>query len=156
MLYSQVNYIGCFLPISDAKQKIIQSKINRFVTGGLNISEKRLYLNINSGGLGIFELGSFLAEQKCSWIKRAQNIDELWKCRLNCKSFRNVLNLRANCFDYETEPILTSIVASYENFFLQYSKTANYINAFIFDNPSLTINFRNDNKLVMQSFDPNT
>ncbi len=62
-LYSQVNYLGCFLTIPDNFLVRISDMINKFVCGNLNIAEKRLYLPAAMGGLGLFELKLFLSAQ---------------------------------------------------------------------------------------------
>ena len=79
-LVSQLNYIGCFLPVSDLSINQLQLKINNFVKGSLQVSSERLYLDPEHGGLGIFNLKQFFQVQHCSWIKRAhaQRIDN-WR-----------------------------------------------------------------------------
>ncbi len=59
MLYSQVNYIGCFLEIPQQYVKRISDLICDYVCGDLNIAAKRLFLPAQMCGLGLFELDSF-------------------------------------------------------------------------------------------------
>jgi hypothetical protein len=61
VLYSQVNYIGCFLEIPQNISKRISDLITDYVSGDLNLATKRLYLPTQMGGLGLFDLDSFLA-----------------------------------------------------------------------------------------------
>jgi hypothetical protein len=54
LLYSQINYLGCFLQIPPAITNEIDSLITAFVKGKLNIAKKRLYRSVDQGGLGLF------------------------------------------------------------------------------------------------------
>ena len=69
-LVSQLNYIGCFLPMPDDIRNLLQDIINGFVKKNLQVSAERLYLDPEHGGLGIFDLKEFFQAQHCSWIKR--------------------------------------------------------------------------------------
>ncbi len=77
MMYSQLNYLGCFLPISKEKATKLGNIIETFVTGNLRIAKKRLYLSPEQGGLGLFDVLDFLDSQKVAWIVRAKNLDEI-------------------------------------------------------------------------------
>jgi hypothetical protein len=44
MLYSQLNYLGCFLDIPELKKIEISNIIESFVSGPLKLSKNRLYL----------------------------------------------------------------------------------------------------------------
>jgi hypothetical protein len=79
MLYSQLNYLGCFLPVSENFISTAENLITGFVRGNLRTAEKRVFDEPNLGGLGLFRVKTFLASQCCSWVKRAENLDELWK-----------------------------------------------------------------------------
>ena len=76
-MYSQLNYLGCFLPISREKATELGNIIETFVTGNLRIAKKRLYLSPEQGGLGLFDVLDFLDSQKVAWIVRAKNLDEI-------------------------------------------------------------------------------
>jgi hypothetical protein len=56
MLYSQINYLGCFLDFPVATVLALETLITGFVKGKLNIAKKRLYKNADQGGLGLFEI----------------------------------------------------------------------------------------------------
>jgi len=125
MLYSQVNYLGCFLPVPEKWVERYQKQIDTgtYVMGRTKISRNKLYNSTETGGLGIFDLKTFLGAQKCSWVKRARKIDELWKIGLYRGSYGNILNLRSTNFKKSEEPILFGIVQSYEDFLSKYSLT---------------------------------
>jgi hypothetical protein len=106
MLYSQINYLDCFLPLAEEYVIEWSNLIENFVLGSLNISKNRRYLCRTEGGLGLFDIKTYLSGQKCNWIKRAKNLDDNWKQRLYSKSFGNVFNIRAGFFDKNSEPIL--------------------------------------------------
>jgi hypothetical protein len=134
MLYSQVNYLGCFLPFTQVQLSPIQLIIERFVKGYIKIGTSRIYDKIYNGGLGLFNLHQFLSAQKCSWVMRAMVLDDCWKINLYAGSFGNVLNIRAN--RYLEGSVLHGIVASWENFYTAYTACKkNYTQAAIFENP---------------------
>jgi hypothetical protein len=84
MLYSQVNFLGCFLPFE--KQTILQweEMIRKFVSGNLNVSAKRCYLPAAEGGLGLVLVNVHLDAQRCRWVLLCKdNIDSDWKLHLN-------------------------------------------------------------------------
>jgi hypothetical protein len=56
MIYSQLNYIGCFLPLSDELIANVQNQIIDYVKGPLRIAEKRVFMRTEVGGLGLFDV----------------------------------------------------------------------------------------------------
>ena len=72
-MYSQVNYLGCFMPFPKNSLNGVSMLIENFVKGKLKISQSKLYLSKKEGGLELFNLSNFLAAQACSWVKRALN-----------------------------------------------------------------------------------
>ncbi len=138
MLYSQLNFLGCFLPVSDEMVQNWSNLIENYVMGPLNIAKSSRYLSREEGGLGLFDIKIFLGSQKCNWIKRAKNLDDYWKQRLFSKSPGHIFNLRSKNFDKNVEPVLYSIVESYENFLTSHTKAKeNCKKSFIFDNSSI-------------------
>jgi hypothetical protein len=123
MLYSQINYLGCFLPLSEEYVIEWSNLIENFVLGTLNIAKNRRYLCRTEGGLGLFDINTYLSGQKCNWIKRAKNLDDNWKQRLYSKSFGNVFNVRASYFDKNSEPILFSMAESYEKLLVAHTNS---------------------------------
>jgi hypothetical protein len=138
MLYSQLNYLGCFLPIEDEDVQNWSNLIEKFVMGPLNIAKNRRYLTREEGGLGLFEIKTFLGSQKCNWIKRAKNLDDYWKQRIYSKSLGNIFNLREKYFNKDIEPVLHTIVSSYETFLVEHTKAKeNCKEAYIFENQAI-------------------
>jgi hypothetical protein len=141
MLYSQINYLGCFLPIPKEYLVIYDQLITNFVKGKLNIARKRLYLKPEDGGQGLFDLSDFLDAQKCAWIKRSISLDEQWKVNLYVKNFGNVFNCKARNLDADELPILHNICSSFENVSDNFIKShENFRNAYIFESKSITTN----------------
>jgi hypothetical protein len=87
MLYSQINYLGCFLPISDNILEMYNNVINKFVSGKLNIAKNRFSRDVEMGGLGLFDLKNFLDAQKIAWVKRSKTLDDWWKISLYSKCY---------------------------------------------------------------------
>jgi hypothetical protein len=60
-LISQINYLGSiFLPSEDQLNNM-QALINNFIRKNLQISEERLHLPVECGGLGFFNIKNFFA-----------------------------------------------------------------------------------------------
>ena len=142
-LYSQINYLGSFLTFTARETQRLSLAIEDFVKGNLNILLKRFLLTPAEGGLGLFNLNNFLDAQRCSWVKRAQNLDDIWKRTLYAACYGSILNIRASKINKDDYPILHGIVNSYEKFYANHTKwNENYKIALIFDNPALTLNLR--------------
>ena len=142
-LISQLNYIGCFLPMPEDITELLQQIINSFVKKNLQVSAERLYLDPEQGGLGIFDLKIFFQAQHCSWIKRANafRIDN-WRFDLaNLAPSNNILLLRPSDVNPLINPILHNLVLSYTNFYGRYSRlNGNYKEAYIFENSAFALN----------------
>jgi len=104
MLYSQLNYLGSFIPFDNAQLQSFSEPIIEFVRGNLNIAKSRIFLNTSNGGLGLTDIRAFLGYQKCAWLKLALKCDEHWKLTLYAKSNGNILNIRSKWL--EGNPIL--------------------------------------------------
>jgi len=131
-MYSQVNYLGCFMPISDLGIERISLIIEKFVRGNLKIGRKKFYDEVKNGGLGLFKIRDFLSSQCCAWARRAIRLDDLWKKELFAGSYRNVFNLRGKNFNKNTNPILHYIATCMESLFLKFTvKNENFLNAWI-------------------------
>jgi hypothetical protein len=138
-MYSQLNYLGCFLPLTEEKITVFENLIENFVRGPLNISKERMMLTREEGGIGLFDIKKFLAAQSCCWAKRAQNLDDNWKLRLYAKSFGNTLNIRSNFYDPVSEPILYNIAKNFETFLGEFTGSKeNVRECFIFMNKFIT------------------
>jgi hypothetical protein len=68
MLYSQLNYLGCFLDIPKAAYDNWENLIFRYTAGNLNIGKNRVFAPVEIGGLGLFNIETFLGAQKIRWI----------------------------------------------------------------------------------------
>jgi hypothetical protein len=140
MLYSQINYLGCFLPMPVETIRIIDGLITDYVKGNLNIAKRRLYLPPDQGGLGLFDIQDFLDAQKCSWIKRSVNLNERWKVILYISNFGCIFNAKERNVNVTESPICRQICASYErfcNFFTAVDE--NFQKMFIFENSKISI-----------------
>jgi hypothetical protein len=138
-MYSQLNYIGCFLPIESERIINIENRIENYVKGPLNISKERMTLTREEGGLGLFSIAIFLGSQACTWAKRAQTLDDNWKLRLYKGSNGNTLNLRSKNFNKKEEPILHNIASYMEKFQNLLSGIGeNYKESYIIENDCFT------------------
>ena len=155
-LYSQVNYLGCFMPLPKDSLNGFSNLIENFVRGKLKIAKNRLYLEKKDGGLGLFEMGNFLGAQSCAWIKRADKGDsELWKIDLKNGSLGTIYNLRKENYNKKLNPILYHIVSAYEKFLFKFSaQNENFKKMFIFNNPLFCMEGNNRRQFDMNFFTP--
>ena len=56
--------------------KSVDSLIEKFVVGKLNIAKNRLYLPVALGGLGLIKLDEFLIAQQTVWLKKRIYLQE--------------------------------------------------------------------------------
>jgi exonuclease III len=136
-LMSQLNYLGCIFRPSDAQMTAIQQVINDFIRKNFKISDNRLYLQPERGGIGFFNLRQFLEGQRCTWLLRAHKkcIDN-WRYDL-CMSapHTNPLFIRASDVNRNEHPILYDICCAYEEFYNNFCLyQLNYRASQIFEN----------------------
>ena len=117
-LISQLNYVGCFLPMPDDTLATLQAIINHFVKNNLPVSGECLYLKPEDGGIGIFNLKEFFCAQHCSWIWRAEllTIDN-WRFDLaHAAPLNSIFLIGKRDVDPLLNPILYNLVSSYCDF----------------------------------------
>jgi hypothetical protein len=156
MLYSQINYLGCFLPIPENMMDVYSNIIHNFVSGKLNIAKNRFSKDIEMGGLGLFDLKNFLDAQKIAWVKRSKTLDDWWKIYVYSRCYGNVFNIRSDDFDVRHVPCLNNIVTGYETFMFNLTKkNENFRDAYLYKNRVLTIGLRDKHTLNETSFTAN-
>jgi hypothetical protein len=148
MLYSQLNYSGCFLPVSDRLVSESESLIATFVKGQLNVSRKKIFDDPEAGGLGIFEVSTFLSAQKCSWLKRSLSYDELWKIDLYVKSPGTTVRIKKKMINSDANPILHGLASAFESLLTAHTKyKQNFRKSYVFDNIAFTLGVRSHDTL---------
>jgi hypothetical protein len=154
LLIPQLNYLGCILDPSKRVLDSIQASLDTFALQGQQVSRDRRYLDPENGGLGLFELKSFLDAQKCSWIKRTVHkpIDN-WRFDLkNLAPDQNILHIRNIDVSAQNNPILYNLVCAYTNFADSFFlKDGNYKMSPIFMNPAF-VRSGTDNGLLDIAF----
>jgi hypothetical protein len=144
-MYSNLNYLGCFLPMPGGKITQISNLIENYVKGTLNIAKERLTKKREEGGLGLFDIEIFLRAQACTWAKRAQNLDDNWKLRLYSKSLGSTLCIKSAMYDARFEPVLFYIAESMERFTENFcKKNENIREAFIIQNTEVKFGGENE------------
>ncbi len=139
MLYSQINYLGCFLNIPPNIIVDLETLIVNFVKGRMNIAKKRLFRTIEDGGSGLFDLDDFLGAQQCTWIKRSSNLNEQWKVLLYICNYGRIYNAKANNICKEEYPILENICRNYDKFQNLFTKhNENFKRSYIIENKNVT------------------
>jgi len=153
LIYSQLNYLGSFLPVPQNEIENLNEIICNFVKGNMNIARKRFFQKPEHGGLGIFEVGDFLRAQKCSWVKRAQKMDDGWKQRLFNSGAADISNIRTSNFNKHEAPVLYTIAENYEMWrkkFWEYNE--NFRLAPILNNPIFTLQRNSNIPVTLQFF----
>jgi hypothetical protein len=154
MLYSQINYLGCFVPLSADAIAELDNLIVNFVKGKLNIAKKRMYQRPENGGLGLFNLCNFLDAQKCAWIKRCNDLSEPWKIILYVSNHGNLYNVKERNINRLEYPICHGISKSFENFTDMFAKyNENFRDCYIFDNKTFTLGLESKEHLNRNHFD---
>ncbi len=136
LLFPLVLYLGCFIMPSEEKVKKIQNLLDNSATGSLNFSKKRITLPQEKGGLGLFDVNSFLTGQQAGWIFKAHKSSrDNWRAKLRAMSFGNVLCTGPKLFSKTHNPILHGLATSYEVFRFSHDRMhSNCIRAFIINN----------------------
>jgi hypothetical protein len=141
LLIPQINYLRCFLDRNDAVLEDIQNTLDSFVISSLRVSKERRYLQPEQGGLGIFNLKTFLTAQKCSWLHRAHKFPiDNWRFDMYRLAPRNnLLSLRPTDINPQTNPILFGLSIAGRALLAEYSKMHNNYKIVPFvDNPAFT------------------
>ena len=71
LLLPQLNYIGTILMPSENMLAELSDTMEKFVTTGFQIAKKRLYTPTSEGGIGLFNLKTFLIALQSTMVKRA-------------------------------------------------------------------------------------
>jgi hypothetical protein len=124
--------------------------LDTLALGGLQVSKERRYLPCEDGGLGLFDLKTFLQAQKCSWVKRAeQKTIDNWRFDLKSKSPNWDLSLiRRTDISQNENPILYNIVDAFCSMSEALTKKdENYKKSQIFLNPTF-VRSKDDNNLL--------
>ncbi len=152
-MYSQINYLGCFLPIPENILVVWDTLITDFVKGKLNIAKKRLYKTPEDGGLGLFDIRDFLDEQKCAWLKRSVNLNEPWKVRLYIGGFGNLFNTKSQNICRIEFPISYDLCKSFERVSNALTTSnENYRRCYIFENAKITLHLESRATLSKSMF----
>jgi hypothetical protein len=110
LLLSQVTFHGTVLDPTAAQLNEINQIIEGFVTYKTVISRERIYLPVKEGGLGMINIESFLAAQKCAWLRRCfVKINDAWRWDFLRSSNYSLSTVRLESFDRNTNPILWNI-----------------------------------------------
>jgi len=136
-LYSQINYLGSFLPLSKEQCNRLNMVIANFVAGKLNISHKRIFMDIEQSGLGLFEVHNFLQSQKCGWYRYTNKIDDYWKWLIASNS-KGGDPKKCRSEDVRGHKIIVGLVEAFEKFMHGCTKVEQYFPfARIMDNPDI-------------------
>jgi hypothetical protein len=153
MLYSQINYLGCFLPLPDETLIVIEDLIVNFVKGPINVAKKRVFLPVENGGLGLFPIKDFIDAQKCTWIKRCTDYSEPWKVIIYVRNYGNIFNCKSRNINKIEFPIIHDICNSYERLSNAFTATQeNYSKCYIFENSNFTVGLRSREQLNRRHF----
>ena len=113
----------------------ISGIMERFVTQGLSISTKRLYLTPPEGGIGLFNLKIFLQSIQATWVKRAFSCcNDNWKFDLIHESEHSLE--KVGIINDNLGKTLHGIAKSFRTFAEFFAKVdSNYLHIPIQNNP---------------------
>ena len=94
LLLPQINFIATVLTPDEYYLSELEKMMENFVTKGLSLSKKRVYMAVSEGCLGLFKLENFISALQCSWIRRAKIENDNWKATLKKLGDGDVLNVK--------------------------------------------------------------
>jgi len=152
-MLSQINYLGSIVTPTAAQLEAIRFTIFSFVKGNMNISQQRVFNNVDTGGLGIPDPATFICAQQCAWVKKSRDSTyDLWRYDLRSLCNGRVERLIANNVGRQNHPIIFNIAGSWERFkSCFYQLNNNYRKMPLYNNDLLTRNGR-DNRLLDNNF----
>jgi len=114
LLLPQINFISTILTPHKEILDELSDAMTNFVTKGFYVSKKKLFVCPSKGGLGLFDLSTFIQALQCTWVKRALVCNDNWKVTLKGGA-GNILE--CDSLDQDTLGIgLRNIVKSYKIF----------------------------------------
>ena len=126
LLMPQLNYIGTILSPDRETLIEIEQMMEGFVTNGFQIAKSRLYVPANSGGIGLFQLETFITAIQCTWIKRAfENCNDNWKYDIVTGSNLNLNNIGKNEIQQDFGGTILGIAANFCKFAEKFAKVGN-------------------------------
>jgi hypothetical protein len=155
MLYSQINYLGCFLNLNNEQYGVWESLIFSFVRGNLKISNKKIETQVKCGGLGLFSVRKFLDSQKCAWVLRAQQLPlDNWKIIVKSQMSKQDILFKKihDNVDSTTKGILDAFGGMYKNFL---ALSNNYHRVPLLGNEYLTKSVRSTDFFSINDLDAN-
>lgn len=136
LLLPLITHLGTFLSPSENRLKVMQKIIDGFAIGSLNVSKERIYLPVEMGGLGLFNLSEFLTSMQASWVIKAEkSLRDNWRYDIFKKSHGNVLNVDKGDFSLQENPGIFCLIDSFNAARLCWEqKGTNYLQAIFFKN----------------------
>ena len=136
-LLSLINHLGSFLMPEPTQIERMQSIIDNFCSGSLNIAKSRLYIPPKKGGLGLMPIKEFLIAQHTFWFKRCWfSTRDNWRVDLTSAGYGNPITTNPDEICRLANPVLHSLAKSFFNFKERFfEKEGNFKLAFILNNP---------------------
>ena len=121
LLLPQLNYIATVIMPNENTLLALSDIMENFVTQGLNIAKKRLYSKPENGGIGLFDLKTFIIALQATWTKRAfQSCNDNWKFDLIC-AYENC-PYKVGTFNENLGTTLNNIAKSFRTFAEDFAK----------------------------------
>jgi hypothetical protein len=136
LLLSQLSFHGSILRPSSNMVVRLQNLMNRFVIGTLKIAANRLYLDPDSGGLGLINIDTYLSGLHCAWIKKAAaSTRDNWRIDLRTITGGNCFSASSKSNGITQSSSLLTLATDFEIFTKQFYKFQdNYKEAYIWEN----------------------
>jgi hypothetical protein len=102
-----------------------------------------------------YNVKKFLQAQRCAWLRRALDLNEIWKMHLFVRSPNNLLMIDKSMFDAGEHPVLFTIAESIKKMRIGHSKfEKNYKKAIVFNNSAFNLGIHSRACLNTESWGP--
>jgi hypothetical protein len=141
-LISQVSFYLGIIPLDTEAGKQIESMIERYAVGKLQIAKDRIYDKIEQGGIGLLRLSELDTAMKSAWVNRwkreGQSVDITGTRVLSTALNENIEYINKDFLSAASHPCARGIANAWHEFRNKvYESDGNLYSAGLFSNPGL-------------------
>jgi hypothetical protein len=141
-LISQVSFYLGIIPLDVNAGKAIESMIERYAIGKLQIAKDRIYNKIEQGGTGLLRIGELDTAMKCAWVNRwkreGEGVDITGSRVLNTARQNNIEYINKDLIAANRHPCARGIANAWHEFRGKlYENDGNFYSAGFFSNPGI-------------------
>jgi hypothetical protein len=141
-LLSQVTFLLGIIPADDGVLDRIESIIEWFTLGKLQIARDRIYNKLEQGGIGLLKLKDLDVAMKCAWVNRwnkeGQNVDITGGRVLNTARNEKIEYINKDLIQKHVHPCARSVAEAWHIFRGKvYENDGNLYSGNLFSNPGM-------------------